>query len=342
VNVPVNFSQETHSPRAANPMPGRIVQVFAPSRLHFGMFSFGQPGVRQFGGVGMMIRAPGLRLKITPAEKLCAVGPFEDLLLAHAQVVQKSISCGEPLACRLELTTAPRAHVGLGSGTQLALAVAAGLNAFCGGSPKPVAELARIVGRGKRSAIGTYGFAHGGLLVEAGKTADDEISPLVARVELPAEWRVVLICPRRMTGLSGEAERIAFERLPPVPVETTERLCREVLLELLPAAVAGDFEHFSDALYRFGHAAGMCFAGQQCGAFASDRIHTIVRRTVSLGARGVGQSSWGPSVFAVLPNVSTAESFVERFRGEGEVDDLEITVVEPDNRGAQIDCQVCS
>ncbi len=45
------------------------IRVTTPSRLHFGMFSFGRAETRQFGGVGAMISAPGIRLTVRPAQR---------------------------------------------------------------------------------------------------------------------------------------------------------------------------------------------------------------------------------------------------------------------------------
>ena len=66
-------------------------------------------------------------------------------------------------------------------------------------------RLAELVGRGERSAIGTHGFAQGGLLVEGGKAAGESVSPLVSRLELPADWALVLLIDRGQRGLSGAA-----------------------------------------------------------------------------------------------------------------------------------------
>ncbi len=145
------------------------VEVVAPSRLHFGMFSFGQRELPQYGGVGVMINRPGLRLRIAPAERFAATGPLAQRAAAVVELLAKKWHLHELPACRLDMVEAPPEHVGLGTGTQLALAVAAGLNAFRGQPPKSAAELAALTGRGARSAIGTYGFLHGGLLVERGK-----------------------------------------------------------------------------------------------------------------------------------------------------------------------------
>ena len=66
-------------------MPSPIVEINAPSRLHCGMLSFGQPAMRQFGGVGAMIDQPGLRLRISPAERFAADGLFSERVRATAE-----------------------------------------------------------------------------------------------------------------------------------------------------------------------------------------------------------------------------------------------------------------
>src|SRR5690606_35977942 len=107
----------------------RTVYVQAPSRLHFGMFSFHQPGVRRFGGVGAMIERPGLRLKFSAASDFSATGPFAARIEQFARRAADAWAIELP-RCDIETLTAPRAHVGLGSGTQIGMAVAAGLAAF--------------------------------------------------------------------------------------------------------------------------------------------------------------------------------------------------------------------
>src|SRR5439155_6189948 len=115
-----------------------------------------------------------------------------------------------------------------GVGTQFALAVAAGLNAFFDLPSQGATELALSVGRGLRSAVGTYGFVFGGLLVEQGKLQEELISPLDCRINLPDPWRFVLVRPKGMSGLAGEDEADAFRRLPDVPPPATELLIAEV------------------------------------------------------------------------------------------------------------------
>jgi beta-RFAP synthase len=334
-------------------MTERVVRVVASSRLHFGMLSVNQPGQRRYGGVGAMVDAPGLEIVVRGAERLEAVGPMADRALEAARLVARSFEAipetyevskasevradeaGEP-RCRIEIVRAPPLHVGLGTGTQLAMAVAAGLNAWLQRPPMAADRLARCVGRGRRSAIGLYGFVHGCLLYEPGKTDDEEIAPLGARVEIPSAWRFVLVRPRDLQGLSDEAEREAFAGLPPVPVERTETLRREALDFLLPAVAEGRFEEFSESLYRFGHAAGLIFAATQGGAFAGRRLAALVDWIRARGIRGVGQTSWGPTLFAALPDEASAQDLLARLRDRPDARELEMTMAATDNRGALV------
>lgn len=320
-----------------HPVPEPTVTVSAPSRLHFGMFSFGQPGERQFGGIGAMIAAPGLRLRVSSAAAFQSHGPLAERTADFAGRIGRAWGLDGPPACRIEILAAPPQHVGLGTGTQLGMAVAAGLCAWRGLPTSDPAELARLAGRGGRSAIGLYGFAQGGLLIEAGKRSPDEASPLIARHALPAAWRFVLLRPRGDEGLSGDAERQAFAALPPVPQSVTAELCRLALLGLAPAAISADFAAFGEALYDFGHLAGSCFARNQGGAFASQRLAQLVATVRRLGVRGVGQSSWGPTLFAVLPSPAAAEEFCARLQRESGHGDFDQQIASPANAGARIE-----
>jgi beta-RFAP synthase len=275
------------------------------------MFSFGRTDVRQFGGVGVMIDRPGLRLRISPAERFLIRGPMGQRIAAVSDRLLSQWRCETPPACQIELLAAPPEHAGLGTGTQLELAVTAGLNTFLGANPLTAQQLAQLSGRGARSAIGTYGFLLGGLLVESGKLPGEILSPLEHHVALPTAWRFVLLTLPG-AGLAGDAERREFDRLPPVPPEVTVALRAEVFKELLPAALDGQFSRFSESLYRFNREAGMCFAASQGGPYASSAIADLIERLRHAGVSGVGQSSWGPTVFALLENERAAHRLLER------------------------------
>lgn len=317
------------SPSARQPRASGQVRVVAPSRLHFGLLSFGRDDVRQYGGIGLMVDRPTVRLRLDRAE--CYETRFEltDKLMppADAATIRRSLAVrvGEfagrwaafhklpaPPCCCISIESAPLQHVGLGTGTQLALSVAAGLNALFGlGEPSAV-ELAMSVGRGLRSAVGTYGFVLGGLIVERGKLPGEAIAPLDCRLDLPADWRALLIQSAATSGLSGSDEQQAFDNLPPVPDDVTRRLTDEIRLVMLPAAARGDFDEFSESVYRYGRLAGQCFAPIQGGPYNGPDLERLVESIRACGIRGVGQSSWGPTLFALLPDAAAAEALQRR------------------------------
>mgnify|MGYP003618440773 CR=1 FL=1 len=315
-------------------MAERAVVVRAPSRLHFGMFSFGVPTQRQFGGAGVMIDGRRTVLRICDADEFECRGPHESRLRQTLEAVRRTDWGRDLTPCRVELVESPPSHVGLGSGTQTALATVAGLRAWSRLPPLGAGELATTAGRAKRSAVGLHGFLHGGLIVEAGRMPHDAVAPLAAQVALPSEWRFVLIRPIGKAGISGDVERAAFADLPPVPRELTDELCRIALLDLVPAARTGEFAGFADAVYRFGHAAGECFKSRQAGVYATDELAAIVARVRAEGVAGVGQSSWGPTLFTLHPTRSAAEAHAARWRRWPGGDRLDFTVVAPAGEGA--------
>lgn len=322
-------------------MNARKVHVTAKSRLHFGLMSFGRSDARQYGGVGVMVAKPSTKLTFSANDRLEATGPSSSRALEFAERVARALKIDGTLGCRIDILEAPRPHTGLGSGTQLGLSVARGMFELFGKSGADKFELARAAGRAGRSAVGTFGFDLGGLIFERGRFDGESRSELLARVAIPEDWRFVLICPSGQQGLSGEPERRAFAQLPPVPQETTFKLHYEASDHLMPAAARGDFDTFSRSLYRYGCLAGMCFAEHQGSAFASSELNNLVEEIRSLGVQGVGQSSWGPTLFAILPSQDAADDFACQLRKllGREENNLEITITEADNSGVQIEVE---
>ena len=173
-----------------------------------------------------MIEHPALEMSVTTADRLDAVGGDAARTLDYARRWAQFHRLPEP-RCLITMHQQIPPHAGLGSGTQLGLSVAAALSAWHGLPNQTPQELALSVHRGLRSAVGTYGFVFGGLLVEQGKLPGEPISPLDCRIDLPEAWRFVLARPRSLVGLAGEDEAQAFDSLPEVPSAVTEELIVE-------------------------------------------------------------------------------------------------------------------
>jgi beta-RFAP synthase len=324
-----------HVERTAPAAPERpaptSVRVRTGSRIHFGLLSPGEGGPRRFGGAGLMVDRPGVDLIAAPAPSFCVEGP----LAGRAASVARSFTGGEP-RCSIRIEAAPREHSGLGTGTQLGMAVAKALSILAGEGGLAVEDLARRAGRGRRSAIGVHGFELGGFLADLGKGRGEGLSPLAAHLAVPEEWRFVLLAPAAGGGISGRVEEEAFEALGAVPARTLDALSRTLLLGLIPSVMERDFGAFSAALREYGDLAGQCFRAAQGGVFARPEAAALVDLLRRLGACGSGQSSWGPTVYAAAAAEDEA-AFLAREVADRFGTGVEITVACPLNAGARVD-----
>lgn len=299
-----------------------MIRVVAPSRLHFGLFHVptggeARPGERAFGGVGLAIDTPSLAV----AARLADGWQFEGQLASRAQEFALRFVASQPEERRRPFAVlverCPAEHTGLGVGTQLGLAVAKTLAVAGGHGDGTAVELAARVGRGERSAIGVHAFDRGGLLVEAGKKQGEAVSPLIERADLPAEWRIVLLTPPGSTDWYGSRERAAFATASGGDSHALRRLA---VTGILPAARAGDVDAFGESVHEFNRRAGEPFAAAQGGPYASPVIAELIADVRGFGVRGVGQSSWGPTVFAVAGDSDIALSLALRFRSRARVE----------------------
>ena len=288
------------------------VFVEAPARLHFGVLDLRGSLGRWFGGIGAAAPAPALLVSAERADTLEVLGEETDRAVEFASrfLAHHGIRRG----ARVRVHRALPSHAGLGSGTQLALAVARALAELHDVSTN-APDLARAVGRGRRSAIGTWIFSAGGLVVEGGRRPDrDECGPLLARLSFPPTWRCIVAVPHALPGISGGAEEDAFARLPPPSAREVERVSHVVLMALLPALVEADLATFGAALTELQEITGRWFAPVQGGTFAPGPSADLVRRMAEWGALGVGQSSWGPAVYGVVDGDDAGLRLAERVR----------------------------
>jgi len=288
------------------------VFVEADARLHFGVLDLRGSRGRWFGGIGASASTPTLLVSATRAETVFVEGEDASRALAYARqfLSVRHVSGG---AC-IRVQRALPAHAGLGSGTQLALAVARALAELYGADTE-ASGLASSVGRARRSAIGTWTFAGGGLVVEGGRRPEgDGCGPLVARLALPPDWRCVVAVPGGPPGISGAEEAEAFARMQPPQERDVERVAHLVLMGLLPSVADADLEGFGRALTEIQEVTGRWFAAAQRGTFAPGPGRDLIARLREWGAVGVGQSSWGPSVYGVVSGEDTGRQLADRAR----------------------------
>ena len=319
----------------------RCVGVRAPGRLHLGFLDPSASLGRPFGSLGLVIDGfeTAVELRAAEAQQVSASDAAAQAeaprALEHLRSLQRATGADAPL--HLHLAQVLPAHAGFGSGTQLALAVGRAF-ATLHGLALPTVELARLLGRGLRSGVGIAGFDRGGLLVDGGPGPDGGPAPLLSRIEPPAGWRVLLALDPGRAGLSGSDEKTAIARLPRFSRERAAEICHEVLMRVLAGAASNDFEAFAAGLSRVQRLVGQHFAPAQGGSvYASPAVERLCEWIAEHRAAGVGQSSWGPTGFAVLPSQAEAESVERAARAAGVVDPaLHLHIVAPRSGGAVI------
>ncbi|MFN9373139.1 MAG: hypothetical protein ACK6D3_14765 [Planctomycetaceae bacterium] len=320
-------------------MPSLRVSVKTGARLHFGPLAAGVTSGRQFGGLGVMIEAPGIEVVVQRASQneILADESWTDRIRNTLDKIGHRLPPSARSGFRVELLKVPPAHCGFGTGTQLALAIAAGVCRAAGQSVPPAFQLAQEIGRGARSALGIHGFDQGGLLLEAGKLPGQAVGCLVARTGLPRDWCWVLVRPRDDVGVSGSEEVSAFSSLPPMSGGLTAELCGLAVREILPAAQAADFPGFARGLWEFGYRVGEYFAPVQGGVFAHPQARSLAAALRKRGVWGVAQTSWGPTLAVIQPHKGEAAELIAWIKREAIGGACDVICTRPLNHGAVIE-----
>ncbi|HEX6361853.1 MAG TPA: beta-ribofuranosylaminobenzene 5'-phosphate synthase family protein, partial [Albitalea sp.] len=294
------------------------VRVEAPGRLHLGFLDPAGTLGRRFGSLGLVVGGlcTVVELARSNADRATAADAagVAELPRARAHLEALRQATGRRTPLHLHLASVLPAHAGLGSGTQLALAVGRAFATLLD-VPLTSMQVARITGRGRRSGVGIAGFDQGGLLLDGGPRADGTPAPVLARIPLPGAWRVLLALDPRQGGLAGDAEKAALAGLPPLPREAAAEICHEVLMRVLPGAAGGEFAPFAAGVSRMQDLLGRHFAPAQQGrCFTSAAVGRVIDWIGARTAAATGQSSWGPTGFAIVPSAADADAAIAAAR----------------------------
>jgi len=323
------------------------VRVESAARLHMGFIDLHGGLGRRFGSIGVALEHPKLILEATLAENLRSEGPdgeraeeFARRFYAHYQPSLPSPA----IRAHIRVIEAIPLHQGLGSGTQLALAVGTALARLHGIEADPF-ELAQVMERGRRSSIGIGAFQQGGFLLDGGRRlAGTQPAPILVRRDLPSDWLFVIVQPPATPGLSGTQEDRAFVNLPLPPEEAVGRLARLVMMQMLPALVEEDIVTFGAALTEVQRLVGDSFTPVQGGRFANPLSAQLISDLLEYGALGAGQSSWGPTVYGLVKGEKAAQALAEQIRVSSALSSSSFSSLEPatvycvpaSNHGARI------
>ena len=310
------------------------VTVGVPARLHLGFLDLDGRLGRRFGSIGVAISDFATRIAIERAATTEIAGPESDRVERYLEMMRRDLGLAD--GHRVRVIDAVPAHAGLGSGTQLALAIAAAVRRLHG-VPLNVAADAIRLDRGARSGAGVGLFHHGGLVVDGGRGPTMQPAPVIARMPIPEPWCILLVLDPARQGKHGTDESAAFESLPAFPGELAAQLCRLVVMKALPSLAEHDLAGFGSAISELQARLGDYYAPAQGGSrFMSPDVGAVLDALAQAGATGIGQSSWGPTAFAFTPSRAEAERMAALARRHPNARALDIRVCVGLNRGAEL------
>lgn len=271
------------------------IKVSAPARIHMGILN-PTPGIgdRLYASVGVGIAEPRTVVEVEPADELRVSGLSADECKSF---VTRILDYYKLNGAKIDVRSVPPRHAGLGSTTQLSLSIATGITKAYGLDVRPV-ELARVLGRGKQSATGTYAFQQGGFIVEGGWGDNTTFPPLLFNYHFPEDWSFLIVIPESRS-FDETQELEVFEKLPTPQEKLVYEACYRVLLGMAPAVVEKNIRAFGVNLTKLQEVVGAMFSQAQGGVFQPHSA-PLIEKLREMGAIGVGQSSWGPAVYALF------------------------------------------
>jgi len=316
-----------------------MINVVSPSRLHLTLIDLNAEIGRVDGGVGITLESPSLEISASEADTVEVVGSS---LLAGRMLKAAKAVLPEGKGIRILIKRDLPDHVGLGSGTQAALSVAAAINEIYG-LGKSVRELAVAVGRGGTSGIGVAAFENGGFIVDGGHKFKDKGSfspsaasrmppgPVLFRRAFP-DWNIVLAIPNTK-GVHDAEEVDIFKKVCPIPLAEVQEISHVILMQMLPALIEEDIDSFGRAVNHF-----------QTAGFKKREVELQPKPVLDAmkfmqdnGASGSGVSSFGPVVYGIVESSGDARKLqkeVQRMLDESLGGDVLLT--KGRNRGADI------
>ncbi len=310
------------------------VYVKTPARLHLGLIDLNGDLGRIFGGLGVGINHPNVVLEAEQAKKLVVVGEKTEHVKTLAKKFCKKYNIKSNAIINIKQVIPE--HTGLGSGTQLALAVATAL-ARLSNLKISVQELAEAMERGKRTSVGTTIFEHGGFVVDGGKNTIEKRFPVtIFHQPFPQNWRFVVAIPNTKRGLAKGEETAAFRALSPMDQKDVGKICRLTMMKLFPALVEREIKSFGEALTQIQIVIGDYFAEVQGGTYASQTATEGIALMQKCGAYGAGQSSWGPTFYGLTYKEKAKEMELKIKRFLKKNVGGQVFVAKANNRGAYI------
>jgi len=329
------------------------LRIKTPARLHLGILDITGDLGRIHGSIGVAVEEPNIVVEATPSDEL--IIPSDEV----SSLIKKILSYYN-LKEEIDINVIERIprHVGLGSGTQLSLALATAVTKIHG-IETGIQEIAGVTGRGSLSGIGIAAFEQGGFIVDGGHRIDSrvhridsrvhridsrvhridssrEVPPVIFRHPFPKEWGFVIAIPKVERAMYGQEEKEVFKRIIPAPAGISAEICRLLQIKLLPSLIEENIEEFGQAVVEIDRRVGLFFKDVQQGIYREESKQ-LVEFMLDSGFYGAGQSSWGPAVYGLIREEEgkEKESVMREFMYENNIEGR-IILTKANNTGASI------
>lgn len=324
--------------------------IKTPSRLHVTLIDLNGRYGRIDGGVGITTRNPRLILEGKIGDETLVefsqpdllkdtIDDYRDKILQAASKINKHLSIDD--SYHFKVKNVFPSHSGLGSGTQISLAVAK-LILKMNHQDLEAPQIGEIVGRGGTSGIGVASFADGGFIVDSGhkkavkkdflpsSASKASPPPVIARYDFPEDWKIIMVIPHVERKVFGDGEVNIFQKYCPIHVEEVQELTHLLFMKMMPAVLEEDLDCFGEAINNVQNIGFKKIELKLQNPFISKLMDDLRQG----GASGVGMSSFGPTVYAITDTDSkdirkTAQESMQDKEGE-------IIVTKAQNSGAKI------
>lgn len=297
--------------------------LVVPTRIHVNTVDFSGNLGRYGIGIGFGVSLPSLELTFTPSNTIIVTGAGSER--ARRFIGQIANKLGGKTGIELHIDQCIPPHIGLGSGTLLALACGVAW-ATCNKVTPQIKQIARITRRSFFSGVGLAIFEHGGFVLDQGYTKQTftRKKPIecLVRFAVPSDWGIVLAIPQTNPSYSPIPHMAnSHKDTSPVLLGETRELAQQVLVSLLPALANADYKEFCESLSRVG---SLGYKRREVESYGGT-VKYLIRQMVKAGADCAGMSSGGPTVYAIAKGqpkiraiIETAEAYFRR-RGGGQV-----------------------
>jgi beta-ribofuranosylaminobenzene 5'-phosphate synthase len=284
------------------------------------------------GGIGITLEEPSIEITADKNDVVEIRGDPD--LKERMEKACEAICPGKGVA--IDIIKSYWNHIGLGSGTQAALAAAQAISQLYDTDISPW-DMAIKVGRGGTSGIGIGSFEYGGFLLDGGHRMSAKkaflpssfskgIPPatLLANYDFP-DWDIVLAIPP-LKGAHDLYEKDIFAKVCPIPLNEVEKLSHIILMQMLPAILEKDLEVFGKAVNSIQETG---FKKRELDLQPGTReLIDIIR---DAGSPCAGMSSFGPTVYAITDSPNKVMTAIKHHRPE-----CVVIKTKARNRGAEI------